>query len=42
MIKVDKWLMEFNVNKCNVINLGKDNLDHSFTLRNVSIKKADC
>ena len=37
-----KWLMEFNVNKCNVINLDKDNLDHSFTLRNVSLKKSDC
>ena len=37
---VDKWQMEFNIDKCSVINLGRENQHNRYTLRNVLLKKS--
>lgn len=37
----EKWLMEFNEDKCSVIHFGKKNPKHNYTLRKTSIKSVE-
>ena len=37
----DKWDMEFNLDKCKVIHIGRNNPQHSYTMKGQALSKAD-